>query len=110
MREDWAWAIDAKGTTVTPATNATTNARATNLLMARSLIPLFSHPTRTLEGTRSTRRIVDRTKGTIVGVIMAAVVALILVTLLTSVIRTIIELAIVVGAIYLIARVLMRKK
>lgn len=52
----------------------------------------------------------DRTKATIVGVIMAAVVALILVTLLASVIRTIIELAIVVGAIYLIARVLMRKK
>jgi hypothetical protein len=53
---------------------------------------------------------VDKTKATIVGVILAAVVALILVTLLTTVIRTIIEIVIVVGAVYLIARVVMRKK
>lgn len=52
----------------------------------------------------------DKTKATIGGVILVAIVALILVTLLTSVIKIIIEIAIVVGAVYLIARVLMKKK
>lgn len=53
---------------------------------------------------------VDKTKATIGGIVLAAIVALILVTLLTSVIKTIIEIVIVVGAIYLIARLLMKKK
>ncbi len=52
----------------------------------------------------------DKTKATIGGVVLAAIVALILVTLLTSVIKTIIEIVIVVGAIYLIARLVMKKK
>jgi type IV secretory pathway VirB3-like protein len=53
---------------------------------------------------------VDKTKWTIVGVAIVALAALILVTVLASVIRTIIDLAIVVGAVYLIARVVMKKK
>ena len=53
---------------------------------------------------------VDKTKATIGWVILAAIVALILVTLLTSVIKTIIEVVIVVGAVYLIARLVMKKK
>jgi len=53
---------------------------------------------------------VDRTKSTIVGVIIAAIVLLVLVTFLTSIIKTVIEIAIVVGAVYLIARVMMKKK
>jgi len=53
---------------------------------------------------------VEKTKVTIIGVVIAAIVLLILVTLLTSIIKTVIEIAIVVGAVYLIARVMMRKK
>jgi predicted tellurium resistance membrane protein TerC len=52
---------------------------------------------------------VDKTKATIGGVVIAAIVALILVALLTSVIKTIIEIVIVVGAVYLIARVMKKK-
>ena len=52
----------------------------------------------------------DKTKASIIGIIIAAIVALVLVALLTSVIRTIIEIAIVAGAVYLIARLTMKKK
>ena len=53
---------------------------------------------------------VEKTKVTIVGVIVAAIVLLILVSLLTSIIKTVIEIVIVLGAVYLVARVLMKKK
>jgi hypothetical protein len=78
--------------------------------MRRILIPAgVDLPSTLVPGTRW-GGVVDKTKATIVGVILAAIVALILVTLLTSVIRTIIEIAIVVGAVYLIARVMMQKR
>jgi hypothetical protein len=77
--------------------------------MDRILILESSSSASTLRGQDETRWRVDKTKGTIVGVIIVAIVALVLVTLLTSVIRTIIEVAIVVGAVYLIARVMKKK-
>jgi hypothetical protein len=52
---------------------------------------------------------VDKTKWTVVAIAIAAVVALILVVIFASVIRIIIDLAIVVGAIYLIARVMVKR-
>ena len=53
---------------------------------------------------------VQNTKATILGIIVAAIVALLLLAFLTSLLKTILEAAIVVGAIYLIIRVLMKKK
>ena len=51
----------------------------------------------------------DKTKWTVVAIAVAAIAAVILVAIFASVIRIIIDLAIVVGAIYLIARVMVKR-
>ncbi len=66
--------------------------------------------TRHARGLAQGGRRVENIKVRIGVIVLAAIVALILVTLLTSVIKTVIEVAIVVGAVYLIARLMMKKK
>jgi hypothetical protein len=100
--------VDARGTNVELAKMATVAVRWNNFVMRRILIPAASSHSPTL-GADERRWRVDKTKTTIGGVVLAAIVALILVALLTSVIKTIIEVVIVVGAVYLIARVMKKK-
>jgi hypothetical protein len=77
--------------------------------MGRSLILKGTLSASTLGGVVEERWSVDKAKSTIVGVIIGAIILLVVVSLLTSVIKTVIEIAIVVGAVYLIARVVMKK-